>query len=186
MKPFWKEDVSLDSIGIYNLADEIVRQYGTRRPDAIADGSGIQIFYSNNLKKLLGMYTCQNNNRIIIVNDRLDAPLKEIVKAHEIGHDELHRELVQEDGLMEFRLLNATNGVEYEANVFAAHLLLSDDDVYSALKQGYDIQTVSKMLSTETNLLMIKIKEMNKLGYKIPLTNEYDRKFFDRMSDGLS
>lgn len=176
----------MNSVCIFDTVNEIVEQYGTRDPDAIAEAEGVDIYYSSNLKKLLGMYTHQWGKGIIIVNDNLDVPMKRIVIAHEVGHSELHRELAQDDGLMEFGLLNTTGGIEHEANLFAAHLLLTGDEVYNLLKQGYDIGTVSKMLSTDPNLLLIKIREMNKLGYNIPLTNEYDGKFLNRISENLS
>ena len=176
----------MNSVSIFNTVNDLIEEHGTRDPVVIAQATNVDVYYSANLKRLLGMYTYQWGNGIIIINDTLDAPMKKIVAAHEVGHSELHREVVQQDSLMEFRLLSASTGVEHEANIFAAHLLLNNDEVYSLLKQGYDIGTVSKMMSTEPNLLMIKIKEMNKLGYTIPLTNEYDGRFFNKISESLS
>jgi Zn-dependent peptidase ImmA (M78 family) len=178
----------LNSIRIFNLADNLVKDSNAREPVTIAKDRKIDIYYSDKFKKLLGMYTCRWGQGIIIINDNLDVPTKRIVIAHEIGHNELHSELAKEDGLMEFSFLNITNITEYEANAFAAHLLLDNDDIddiYNLLRQGYDIGTVSKILATDINLVMIKIKEMNKLGFNIPLNDEYNIRFLNKLSESL-
>lgn len=175
----------MNSVYLFNCAEELIAQCGTRDPAVIAKETGIDVNYSDRFTKLLGLYTNYNGQAIVMINDNLDAPMKRIVTAHEVGHNELHRHLVEEDGFMEFNFLSATNQVENEANVFAAHLLLNNDEVFGLLRQGYDIGTVSKMMSTNINLLIIKIKEMNKLGYKIPFTNEHDSNFFNKISDSL-
>ena len=57
------------------------------------------------------------------------------------------------------------DNTEYEANAFASHILLDNDEVYSLAKEGYDVFTLSQMIGSDVNLLLIKMQEMNKLGY---------------------
>lgn len=53
---------------------------------------------------------------------------------------------------------------EYEANAFAAHLIIDDDDIYSMSKEKYDVVQMAKMLNVNINLVLIKLQELNKLG----------------------
>jgi len=59
-----------------------------------------------------------------------------MVLAHEIGHDQLHRkECVNGASFHESRIFSPLNHYEIEANIFAAHLLIPDDEVIEAMIQ---------------------------------------------------
>lgn len=65
-------------------------------------------------------------------------------------------------------MLYETNITEAEANLFAADLLISDEDVFSVcLGSAPDIYTMAKTLDTMPELLNIKIASMQKRGYSI-------------------
>ena len=49
--------------------------------------------YSEELDKLLGIYTYRWKHRIILLNDKMDEIMAKMVCAHELGHDALHRDL---------------------------------------------------------------------------------------------
>lgn len=74
----------------------------------------------------------------IILHDYILNTSKKIVCAHELGHDSMHRHLAQNNYLKEFMLYDMKSKPEYEANMFAAELLLDDDEVNTALQMGYD------------------------------------------------
>lgn len=175
----------MDSNSIYTKANNLVKQCKTRDSVRIAEEIGIKLHYSDGFKDLLGMYIYQWRHRIILLNSHLGPHTQNLVTAHEIGHDKLHRGLAKTKGLMEFDLTNINNAVEYEANAFASHLLLDNDEVYSLIKQGYNLETISKMMCVNINLLMIKTQEMQKLGYNLNITNEYDRKFLNKLDMGV-
>ncbi|MDR2570948.1 MAG: hypothetical protein LBD23_11765, partial [Oscillospiraceae bacterium] len=61
---------------------------------------------------------------------------------------------------------------EYEANVFAADILLDDDEVFDLMKKGYDESQVARWLGVNINLLLIKLHEMNKRGFEFRLSRE--------------
>lgn len=153
----------IDSFKIFKKADSIVNGVGTRDTLKIAGDLGIKIYYEN-FQDLLGMYTCRWKQRIIFLNSGLDDYLRQMVLAHEIGHDTYHRDLA-ENGLKEFTLFNMKNDTEYIANAFGAHLLLDNDEILELARDGYDIVQIAGILNSDINLLLIKMQEMNKMGY---------------------
>ena len=160
----------IDSFYIYSKATEMVKQTGTRNPMKIASEIGVMLRYSEELDKLLGLYTYRWKHRIILLNDKME----EIM----LGHDALHRDIAKGEGLKEFVLFNMKDTTEYEANAFAAHLIIDDDDIYSMSKEKYDVVQMAKMLNVNINLVLIKLQELNKLGYDFRVPCEADSFFF--------
>lgn len=171
------DDSLIASNEIFSEAEKLIGKCGTRNPLKIANETGIKVLHCK-FEDLLGMYTYRLKNRIIILNDNLSYYSEQIVAAHELGHDRLHRELAKEGSFKEFGLLNTKHISEYEANAFAAHLLMNNEDVEQLMKTEDDIYTTAKLLCMNPDLLLIKIQEMNKLGYSIPLPLEYNNRFF--------
>lgn len=171
----------IDSIGIYKAANTAVRLSESRNPFVIARDRGIKLCYSSDFGDLLGMYTCKWKHRIIILNDRLDEYMRLMVCGHELGHDAFHRDMAKDDGLQEFTLFNMVNHSEYEANTYAAHVLLDDEKVYSLAREGYDIVQMAKIMGSNVNLMLIKMQEMNKLGYDFRIPYNPDSTFFRKI-----
>ena len=168
----------IDSFYIYSKATEMVKQTGTRNPMKIASEIGVMLRYSEDLDKLLGLYTYRWKHRIILLNDKMEEIMARMVCAHELGHDALHRDIAKGDGLKEFVLFNMKDTTEYEANAFAAHLIIDDDDIYSMSKDKYDVVQMAKMLNVNINLVLIKLQELNKLGCNFRVPCEADSFFF--------
>lgn len=168
----------IDSFYIYSKATEMVKQTGTRNPMKIASEIGVMLRYSEELDKLLGLYTYRWKHRIILLNDKMEEIMARMVCAHELGHDALHRDIAKGDGLKEFVLFNMKDTTEYEANAFAAHLIIDDDDIYSRSKDKYDVVQMAKMLNVNINLVLIKLQELNKLGCNFRVPCEADSFFF--------
>ena len=148
----------IDSFYIYSKATEMVKQTGTRNPMKIASEIGVMLRYSEELDKLLGLYTYRWKHRIILLNDKMEE--------------------AKGDGLKEFVLFNMKDTTEYEANAFATHLIIDDDDIYSMSKDKYDVVQIAKMLNVNINLVLIKLQELNKLGYDFRVPCEADSFFF--------
>ena len=68
-----------------------------------------------------------NRKRWILINEDIppDSTFFEIVIAHELGHAVFHRK--ENCAFIKNRTLLLTSGIEREANIFAAHLLITDD-----------------------------------------------------------
>jgi hypothetical protein len=95
----------------------------------------------------------------------------------EIGHDRLHRDLAKGDGLQELVLYDLSTRPEYEANVVAASILLSDEEVLSYIYEyGYGIEQIARALSTDVNLVALKAAALREAGHPFELP-EHDTRF---------
>lgn len=173
----------MDSFTLYQKANSLVRQCGTRDPEKIAGEIGITI-YPMDSKNLLGMYTCRWNHRMIFVNPHMDHYLRKMVIAHEIGHDSEHRDIAKksQNGLKEFMLFKMKDNTEYEANAFGSHILLDNDEIYRYAQEGYDVVQIARIMNSDINLMLIKMQEMNKLGYDFRLPTNPDSRFFRKIN----
>ena len=172
----------MNSYDIFKKANNIVESCSTRDPMRIASDLNIYVKTNDAFEDLLGAYFCCLNHRIIIINSRLYGYLLKMVMAHEIGHDQLHRALAKSGTkLQEFNLFMEKDLTEYEANAFASHILLPNDDIYSLAKQGIDVITMAKMVNVDYNLLLIKLNEMQKMDYKFNIPFDADPTFFKKI-----
>lgn len=111
-------------------AKRLIRYYermtGSRDPVRIAEYAGVRIAIVP-LGEIAGNYILIKRKRWIFVNDDIptDSPLFKVVVAHELGHALLHRK--ENCAFIRSRTLLLTSGIEREANLFAAYLLITDD-----------------------------------------------------------
>ncbi|MGN0550628.1 MAG: hypothetical protein ACI4I4_02160 [Acutalibacteraceae bacterium] len=77
----------INSFYIYSKATEIVKRTGTNNPMKIAPEIGVLLRHSEELDKLLGLYTYRWKHRIILLNDKMDEVMARMVCAHELGYD---------------------------------------------------------------------------------------------------
>jgi len=156
---------------IHEAAKKLISRCNTREPFKIARQIGINVWWRNDFVKLKGMYKVIERNRFIFVNSNLDEYERRVIIAHELGHDTLHRDLAASGVLPEFTLYDMKTRPEYEANVFAADILLDDEEVFDLARGGYDETQIARWLGVNINLLLIKLNEMNKRGYDFKLSS---------------
>ena len=173
----------IDSLSIYKKADTLVNHCGTRNPEKIAEILGIEIFDILNTQDLIGMYYYNWKMRAIFLNTALEEQNRMNIIAHELGHDQLHRELAKE-GLQEYTFFDMKTQTEYEANAFASHVLLDTQRVIEYAKMGYDIVQMAKGMNTHINMMLIKVNEINNLSKegKLKLPWQPDPTFFRNVS----
>ena len=89
--------------------------------------------------------------------------MQRIVCAHELGHDQLHRNLAKDGALREFMLYDMSTRPEYEANIVAAEILLDTDAVLDYVYNlGYTSEQIAKAMSTDINLVALKVAHLTK------------------------
>ncbi|MGF0008517.1 ImmA/IrrE family metallo-endopeptidase [Eubacteriales bacterium SGI.150] len=154
---------------IHRKAVGIVKQCDTRDMEKIAQALGIYLHYNNEFTELLGMYVYHHKERHIILNSHMEDMVSKMVCAYEIGHDCLHRGGARKSCLQEFVLFDMRNSMEYEANAFASHLLVDDDELAGLLEQGYDVVQIASAMETNVNLVLIKLNELNRMGWHFDL-----------------
>ena len=64
-----------------------------------------------------------------MISSFLSEEEKMIVAAHELGHIILHRSQLKMAPMQDDTLYNMTDNTEYQANLFAADLLIEDEDI---------------------------------------------------------
>ncbi len=149
-------------------AQRLIKRYGTRDPFQIADALGIIVTDCPGFGKLKGMYSIIKRNRYIFLNDGLDPDTRRIVCAHEIGHDQLHRHLLQNGIIQEFTLYDMKSKPEYEANIICAELLLDTDEVLSYIYDDhYTVDEIACIMHTDINLVALKVAHLTAIGYKL-------------------
>jgi Zn-dependent peptidase ImmA (M78 family) len=155
-------EISMFSDYVKKLTKNTIRRFDTRNPFEISRGLGIEILYRNDFTELKGMYTVIKRKRFIFLNANLPEQMLTVVCAHELGHDALHRKIAASMAFQEFALYDMKNRYEYEANTYAAHLLLDDIEIEKLAKDGYDVVQIAQEMNTDINLMLIKMHEMNK------------------------
>lgn len=155
---------------IYKKATQLKKKYKSDDPFKIAEASGIMIIENNDFKELKGLYTIIENKRVIIINANLPRENQRLVCAHELGHDVIHREFAKNRIFHEFTLYDMAARAEYEANMFAADIIILDDDINDLVfNYGYDMEQIAKKLNTDINLVGIKLANMNYRGYQFKI-----------------
>lgn len=168
----------IDSAGIYRRANELVQSCGTRDTLALARLSGVDVVETANFRELLGMYVYRWKHRVIFLNSRMDEYLTQMVAGHELGHDAYHRDLAKGEGFREFELFRMKSAVEYEANAFAAHILIDTDECLEYARNGCDVTQIARSMYSEINLMLIKLQELSRLGFDLRLPMQPKGDFF--------
>lgn len=157
---------------IYDKVKCLVKKYKTRDPIELIEALGIKIFYIDSPKRLLGVYQVILRNRIILLANNIGS-LKNIVLAHELGHDQLHRQYcIDGAAFHENSIFNPTDIYEIEANIFAAHLMIDDDKLIELIRNEKSDREMAYELGVDINLLNLKISEMVKMKM-MPLDINY-------------
>ena len=153
--------VTMESI--IGTVDKLVKKYGTRDPYEICESMGICV-EEKDLKGLIkGFFYLQSRIATIVVDCGLNDIMMRIIVAHELGHDILHKEVASLSGFRDMSLFQSAGSLENEANLFAAELLLDDDEVMEELKI-YDAMGAASSLHVPPELLGYKLKLMKAKG----------------------
>ena len=84
-----------------------------------------------------GFFLVSSRCKLIVINSDLPESIQRIIIAHELGHAVLHSDSAI-SAFHEFAMFDDTDRMEYEANVFAAEFMLSDDEVMESLEMQMD------------------------------------------------
>jgi len=169
---------------VFTLPKRLIRKYGTRDPFEIAEALGIEIIMCPDFKRQKGAFSVIARNCFIFINANLSDEMQRIVCAHELGHALLHRKIAEAaGGLLEFELFDINDQCEYDANAFAATLLLDDEELLEMVHEGHDVVYIARSMGTNVNLILLKLNEMRKQGYELNLPEIPSRKFLGEIED---
>ena len=150
------------------VGEKLVKRCGSRDPFEIARQLGINVMLCDNFGSLKGMYRVIKRNRFIFLNNSLDENMLRIVCAHELGHDQLHRNMAKTTPIHEFMLYDMKSKPEYEANIVAAEILMDSNEVLRYIYEyGYTAEQIASAMSTDINLVALKVAHLATLGYNL-------------------
>ena len=149
-------------------ANKLVCEFHTRDPHEICNALGIYVRQHDLGTDIKAYYFYQSRIRNIVVNYNVSETLQRILVAHELGHDRLHKEIATMKGFQEFELFNRTNPTEYEANIFAAEVLIDDDELLELFnREDMGFYDVASELYVPAGLLDFKFRVLKHKGYRV-------------------
>ena len=154
---------------ICKSVQKLKKQYGENDPFRLCRAMGIILLMQPlgiHTTAIKGFYMKCKRIRSITVNSDLPKAVQRIIIAHELGHATIH----QEEGIHAFHeitLFDRTSGLEREANLFAAELLLDDHAVLDALRQSSTFFHASSELMVPAEILDFKLRLMKWKGYEL-------------------
>lgn len=152
---------------ITEIVDKLTKRYKTRNPYELAEAVGIVVM-RRDLAMLKGFYTVENKTRYIAINKNLDDDYQRLVCGHELGHDCLHRHFAQCGFLRDFRLFNLEGRIEHEANLFAADLLIPDDEIIlNRVWENHTYEQIAGMLRVPVEVIRYKAYSISQRGYDV-------------------
>jgi len=146
----------------------LTMKYDTRDPYEICDGLDVKIRLKNLGKDIKAYYFYQSRIRNIVLNCNVSEPIRRILVAHELGHDRLHQEIAMLKGFQEIEMFDMAIPTEYEANIFAAELLIDDEELLELLNDDdKSFFGVARELGVPAALLDFKFRVLKHKGYRI-------------------
>ena len=152
------------------LSRDLTARHGIRDPFRLASLLGVTVKYIST-KRQKGLCAVIDEIPFIFINRNMSEEMQRMTCAHELGHILLHREILSgQKPLLDYELFDIRSSAEYEANAFAAALLIDDAELNELLRSGADLVTAASSLNINVNLLMIRLLQMRREGQDIPDT----------------
>ena len=113
----------MDSILIYQAANDLVQNTGTRNIKRIARSCSLDILETPRFKDVLGFLSLHFDKPLILINRQLDKQTKQMVCGYALGHYLEHQLLMDLHTLNKFLTIKDKHILLYEHNAFTSHLI---------------------------------------------------------------
>jgi len=157
---------------IYTETKKLIKKYGTRDPFEIMDQMNIVVGETSRYKTLKGYCFMSCKTIYVMISSFLSEEEKMIVAAHELGHIILHRSQLKMAPMQDDTLYNMTDNTEYQANLFAANLLINDEEIEDMVQnEDLDYFGLCSSLNATPELMSFKLYSLTKRGqaYHMPM-----------------
>lgn len=154
---------------ISQSVDDLKRDFPDTDPFQIVKALGILLLFQGMGRAksaCKGFFMTQDDQTSITINSDLPKMIQKIICAHELGHAVLHSQNLGMAAFQDFALFDTASVTEHEANVFAAELLLKDEDVLELLNDDISFFSVASTLRVPPELLDFKFRVMKRKGYQ--------------------
>lgn len=155
---------------IFNQAEKLKAKYDEINPFKLARQMGINVLYApmgKSIESCKGFYLTHSRIRTMTINSDLSSEFQRIICSHELGHAVLHNKEAGVKAFHDFGLFDTASTFEYEANMFAAEILLEDEDVLERLNDDLSFFQAAAELNVPAEILDFKFRTMKWKGYKI-------------------
>ena len=167
------------TMAIKQEANRLKMKYQTTDPYDICTSMDIQVIkrpMGASAQSCKGFFLVSSRCKLIVINSDLPESIQRIIIAHELGHAVLHSDSAI-SAFHEFAMFDDTDRMEYEANVFAAEFMLSDDEVMESLEMQMDFFQMARCLYVPPELLDFKLRILQRQGIKISAPEEIAFKY---------
>lgn len=150
-------------------ANRLKMKYQTTDPFEVCDAMKIRVSLvpmGKHEGSCKGFYMTNSRCKVATINSDLPLHIQRIILPHELGHGVLHVTPTL-CTFHETTVLNETNRLEYEANIFAAEFVMNDDDVFDALQMKMDFFHTASLLEVPPELLDFKLRLLQREGHDI-------------------
>ncbi len=151
---------------IYKIANRLINRYGTCDPFELCTHLGVNVRYAD-LGSLKGMYKYIKRNCFVVINSKLNNHIRRIVCCHELCHHILHRDISKNAVLWDNMLFDKSTGIEHEANMLCAELLISDEEMNQLIKESKSADEIAALLETAKEFVLLKGRSMQTRGFEI-------------------
>ena len=165
---------------IYQQVEQLKKKFKTSDPFEILEAMHVQIWQTPQDCKMKGFCFFANHTFYISIDPELSDQMKKIVAAHELGHIILHKEQLKTATMTDYSLNNYQKDTEYEANLFAAELLLSDEEIKNGVSENIGYFTLCSKLNITPMIMSFKLFSMCGRGYSYNLPIEIDSRCLGR------
>ena len=157
---------------VENIKREVARlkaKHQTNDPRRLCEAVGIRISdqpMGTGEGACKGFLMVNARCKTAVVNSDLPPEVQRIILAHELGHGLLHGSRSIRS-FHEVTLYDDADPMEYEANIFAAELLIDDDSLFDVLDQQPSFYQAASTLLVPPELLDFKVRLLQKEGYQL-------------------
>lgn len=154
---------------ISESVEKLKRKYCETDPFRLCKELGIKLLYQSlgtHPNAIKGFFLESKRIRTITINSDLPSIIQRIIVAHELCHATNHR-ATGIHAFHEVALFDQTSELEKAANLFAAELLLDDDEVLDVLNGYTTLFAAAATLYVPIELLDFKFRVMKWKGYKL-------------------
>lgn len=157
---------------------KLVRRHGTRDPFELLEAMHVQVHVYFDLTSTKGFTRYFLRQFFVGINGNLPAAEQKVVAAHELGHIILHAGELRTSPLFDTAVYDKRSSTEYEANLFAADLLLPDEEVLrAAAEPEMNFSALCRSLDTVPELMNFKLMSMHRRGLPVVCIGECDSRF---------
>ncbi len=136
------------------VVEDLKKKYKTSDPLELVDCLGITLIITS-LGSISGMYKYIKRNKTIFLNNKLNEYERRFVLAHEISHAVMHTK----SSCFFTNTLNNKLKMEYQANMFAAELLIDLKNIDTIYLEKYSIKQLAAYFNVPVELIEFKFNE---------------------------